>query len=52
LGFGGNPDELIVPSGIPQQGDDILVSHLDSSDAGIHNLGFVVVLGHEDLGIS
>lgn len=43
----GDTYELLVSSGIPQQGDDILICHLDSPDAGTHNLGFVAVPRHD-----
>lgn len=35
----GDADQLFVTAGVTQQADDVLVSHLDSQEAGNHNLG-------------
>jgi hypothetical protein len=48
LSCGGDANQLVVSPGIPQQGDDVLVGHLDSPVSGTHNLDFVLGPRHED----
>ena len=45
---GRDAHELLMTPSVPQQSDDIFVSHLDTPEAGTHNLDFSDPPRHED----